>query len=141
MRRDSFSGDMSDTGSSDPAGSSTDARAARINPVICVHLTEYAHGCGTYSVNDARRWRTFLDRSPEAAMRAVLHRLRRTPHQVRVRTEDPPLTEAELAEVAELGFVPVATIWEGLSAADASEILANLAAANWRPSSVLEIVE
>lgn len=99
--------------------------------VIAVHLTPFAPGCATWSLNDRRRNRDFYRPLP-VVLRATLARLGRAPGDViaGLRGDEPAL----LGHVeGQPGPVALAMIWDGAAIDEIRAALAALVAEGWSP--------
>ena len=123
------------------------ARAARIpTRPISIHLTPFAPDLSSYPIGHKRRWVTLYGRTPNAAIRALLTRLRLRPEAVTTATVNgdvdvmapvPPefldLVSGNPSEPA-----PFAVIWDGLSEPEVRAELDTLIAHRWAPAHVSE---
>lgn len=102
---------------------------------IAVHLTELAPGCGSLSLNDRRRWKTFYAKPIANVLRATLRRIERAPDEVTVGLygDEPALL---VTVPGEAGAWPVARFWDGAALNDLAEALAGLKATGWRPDPI-----
>lgn len=121
----------------------TDASGARIR-TVCVHLTNFAPGCDGMAIDNRKRWATLWGVSPLRAVKATLKRVNRSPQAVRFEPgaapgdvnlmARPTVAQLDRSDVENQGLVPFATIWTGLTPAEATEALAALVADGWEPS-------
>lgn len=101
-------------------------------PSVLIHLTPAAPGLDGTLPDHQGRTREFHWVATLAVMRATLTRLQRAPHDVRAVTHIGGDVDLVAVEDPHAGL-PLALIWDGLTAAEANRCLAELVKAGWKP--------